>query len=77
MPCLLPIIALRFTWSEWKILQLGDQGKLVKKKFKGADLLFITETKAIADPPEGLDPFFPVTHDTPLSIPSADKILNL
>ena len=32
------------------ILQLEDEGKVVNKKFKGADLVFITETKATVDP---------------------------
>ena len=34
------------------ILQLKDECKLANKKFKGADSSFITETKAIADPPQ-------------------------
>ena len=29
------------------VLQLEDEGKLVNKKFKGADSFFLTETKAI------------------------------
>ena len=59
------------------IFQLEDEGKLVQEKFKGADSFFITETKAIADPPQSPDPFFPVTQDTPMTTPSPDKISNL
>ena len=54
------------------ILQLEDEGKLVNKTFKGADSFFITETKAIADPPQSPDLFFPVTQDTPLTTPSPE-----
>ena len=59
------------------IFQLEVQGKLVNKKFKGADSFFITETKVIAEPPQSPDPFFPVTQDTPMTTPSPDKISNL
>ena len=59
------------------ILQLEDDGKLVNKKFTGADLFFITETKAITDPPQSPNPSFPIMQDTPLTTPSPDKILNL
>ena len=59
------------------IFQLEDEGKLVQEKFKGADSFFITKTKAIADPPQSPDPFFPVTQDTPMTTPSPDKISNL
>ena len=38
------------------ILQLEDEGKLVTKRFKGADSFFITETKAIADPSQSPNP---------------------
>ena len=55
------------------ILQLEDEGKIVNKKFKGADSFFINETKAIADPPQSPDPFFPVTQDIPLATQSLDK----
>ena len=51
--------------------------KLVNKKFKGADSFFITETKTTADLPQSPNLFFPVTQDTPLTIPSPDKISNL
>ena len=56
------------------ILLLEDEGKLVNKKFKGADSFFTTETKSIANPSQSLDPFFPATQDTPLTTPSPDKI---
>ena len=59
------------------ILQLEDDGKLVNKKVKGADSFFITETKAITDPPQSSDPSFPIMQDTPLTTPSPDKISNL
>ena len=59
------------------ILQLKDEGKLVNKKFKGADWFFTTETISVANPPQSSDPFFPVTQDTPLTTPSPDKISNL
>ena len=59
------------------ILQLEDEGKLVNKDLSKADLFFITETKAIADPPQSPDPFFPVIQDIPLTTPSPDKISNL
>ena len=52
------------------ILQLEDEGKIVNKKFKGADSFFTNETKSIANLPQSRDPFFPVTQDTPLTIPS-------
>ena len=52
------------------ILQLEDEGKIVNKKFKGADSFFTNETKSIANLPQSPDPFFPVTQDTPLTIPS-------
>ena len=58
-------------------LQLEDEGKLVNKKFKGADLFFTTETKSIANPLESPDPFFPVTQDTPLTTSFSDKFSNL
>ena len=58
-------------------LQLEEEGNFVNKKFKGADSFFITEAKAIADPPQSPDPFFPVTQDTPLGTPPSDKISNL
>ena len=59
------------------ILQLEDQGKLVNKKFKDADSFFITETKAITDPPQRPDPSFPTIQDTLLTTPSSNKISNL
>ena len=59
------------------ILLLEDEGKLVNKKFKGADSFFTTETKSIANPPQSPDPFFPITQDTPLTTSSPDKISNL
>ena len=59
------------------VLQLEDEGKLVNKKFKGADSFFTTETKSIANPPQSPDPFFSVTQDTPLTTPSPDQISNL
>ena len=59
------------------ILQLEDEGKIVNKKFKGADSFFTNETKSIANPPQSPDPFFPVTQDNPLTTPSPDKISNL
>ena len=59
------------------ILQLEDEGKLVNKDLSKADLFFITETKAIAGPPQSPGPFFPVTQDIPLTTPSPDKISNL
>ena len=59
------------------ILQLEDEGKLVNKKFKGADSFFITKTKAITDPPQSPDPSFPIIQDTPLTTLSPDKISNL
>ena len=58
-------------------MQLEDEGKLVNKKFKGADWFFITETKAITYPPQSPDPFFLVTQDTPMTTLSPDKISNL
>ena len=59
------------------VLQIEDEGKLVNKKFKGADSFFITETESIVDPPQSPDPFFPVTQNTPLTTPSHDEISNL
>ena len=59
------------------ISQLEVDGKLFNKKFKGADLFFITETKAITDPSQSPDPSFPIIQDTPLTTPSPDKISNL
>ena len=59
------------------ILQLEDEGKLVNKKFKDADSFFITETKAITDPPQSPNPSFPIIQDTPLTTPSPEKISNL
>ena len=59
------------------ILQLEDEGRFVNKKFKGADSFFITETKAITDPPQSPDPSFPIIQDTPLTTPSPDNISNL
>ena len=58
------------------ILRLEDEGKLVNKKFKVADLFLVTETKAITDLPQIPNLFFPVTQDTPLVTPSSDKISN-
>ena len=59
------------------ILQLESDGKIVNKKFKGADSFFITETKAISDPPQSPDSSFPIIQDTPLTTQSPDKISNL
>ena len=59
------------------ILQLEDDGKLVNKKFKGADSFFITEAKAITGPPQSPDSSFLIIQDTPLTTPSPDKISNL
>ena len=59
------------------ILLLEDEGKLVNKKFKGADSFFTTETKSIANPRQSPDPFFPITQDNPLITSSPDKISNL
>ena len=59
------------------ILLLEDEGKLVNKKFKGADSFFTTETKSIANTPQSPDPFFPITQDTPLTTSSPDEISNL
>ena len=59
------------------ILQLAHDGKLVNKKFKGADSFFTIETKSVADLPQSPDPFFPVIQDTPLATQYPDKISNL
>ena len=59
------------------ILQLEDEGKLVNKKFKGADSFFTTETESITNLPLSPNTFFPVTQDTPPTATSLDKISNL